>query len=327
MHCVNPLAKSPASAFWEKHQVKAISKVVVPTGSRSSAMDLPRVEPLFPGSYLCNHLVVLEHGAAVSVVDEVSCEASLDTIYESMSHSPATLFESYILIDAEHLDEVTMPLLLDAVYQNMEGANALLVLNSSNLPRIKRLFIDLPLKVESVDPEWRNAASIIALYRNANYCVFVDSFRVMDAAVSGCPVSLISSMAFVRQQSTDALWHYLERNPNCQLSGAPSVGGENTVVAIVDNSLHEIQRVLKGSHETTYEDWLDEYRQRPANSGQVILPNSSVWFKPDQNLRSLKLSLRRKAQKLSEDPKRFFSDSNIPVFRYLGKLIPMREAA
>lgn len=327
MRSLKLLKRTSTSNVWENHQLKAIAAAVKKSGGIPDGVGELVIEPLFPGSYLCNQVVFLESGADGNRVEHHVDEPALDTIYESLSYSTNNSYGRYILIDSLHLDKATKSQLFDVVCQHMEGVELLLVLDRSMQQEIEKLFNEVALKVQGVNPEWSNAARVLSLFRNARHCIFMDNYRVMDAAVCDCPLTLISSFDFAKQQSTNTLWNYLEGRLNCCLTGALSATSGLSVVAVVENNLVEFQRVLKGEPVAVYADWLDEYRMAPEHSRPVIERRFSVWYGPARNLQNLRLSVRRKSLKLAEDPKRFCSDSRNPILKQLGKLIPSREVA
>lgn len=327
MCSLNLLKKNDQPDIWKQHQLKSIAKAVKAIDGGATGAGSRSIEPLFPGSYLCNQLVFCETGSVGDGFKKIVDEVSLNTVYESFSRDMEDPLESYILIDGADLDDVTGSLLVDTVNQYKNCIISLLVLDKRKLGEIRKLFQSIPLTVKGVTPDWRDAAVILSLYRNARHCVFINRHRAIDAAVTGCSMTLIASVEFANEQSTNALWYCLESRSNCRLLGASMVNSEALSSTVAGNSLKDFQQVLNGEPATEYNDWLDEYRIDSGQSQPVIEPCVYAWQQPVQAMLDFRLSVRRKTLKLAEDPKRFCSDSSNPVLKQLGKFLPTREAA
>lgn len=332
MRGLNLLKKNKVADVWRNHQLESITVATNDIISNSSEIIVPTIEPLIPGSYLCNQIVFLPDQTGVLPIDFKPAEVSLDTVYESLSFSAHSSVNSAILVDCLTLDNESSEHLFDVVCrlrQRFDNLNTLVVLQRSHLQRIKLLFESSPLNVRYIKPKWDVAGHVLSLYRNARHCVFIDTHRVVDAALCDCPLTLIASSGFVGALKTDALSRCLEIYSKAHIIGLAGTveTSQQSTVKISENRMSDFQTLLTGETPVVGCDWLDEYQLPPEHNRPVIGSYLSRWQKPAQNVSDMRISFRRKTLKLQEDPRQFCADSNNPVIRKLANLFPSRDAA
>ena len=97
-------------------------------------------------------------------------------------------------------------------------------------------------------------------------------------------------------------------------------------VSLIDNRLGDLRSALTQSTAGQDDDWLAEYMVA-AELNKPVIHEEDGFRKKVQAITDARISLRRKGQKLQEDPKQFCVDSKNPVLRAIGRLLPSRVAA
>ena len=267
-------------------------------------------------------------------VQSTPAVTSLDPVYESLSFPAPWPQGTTILLDINHPDPWCMNSLREHVAFLLEDEHSnsaidtLLVLQPHQLTELQNMFASFPLRVQSLHPDWCNVAQLLGNYRAALHTVFINTTRAADAAFCNIPNTLICSQPFIESQETNALWRVLADSSTSQVFCEVPVSccTDLPVVQIIDNRMGDLQSALCGSAADKTGDWLGEYRVM-AELNSPVIHGEAGWRKSVQKIIDFRISLRRKGQKLQEDPKQFCVDSKNPLLRALGRLLPSRVVA
>ena len=334
MRSLNLLRACRSPDCWKEHQLSCIADAVSAMDSKIANDSVSSIDPLIPGSRLYNQLLKIDQRAAPLALQCQPSISSLDPVYESLSYPMQWPQGSTILVDINDPDQWCIDTLrktIDKLLNNnaTEAAlDTLLVLQPSQLTELKNIFASYPIQVQSLHPEWCNAAKMFAFYRGASHTVFINTARAADAAFFDIPSTLICGQVFIESQKTNALWKVMADTSAGQLVCALPLDQDHELprVSLIDNRLGDLRSALTQSTAGQDDDWLAEYMVA-AELNKPVIHEEDGFRKKVQAITDARISLRRKGQKLQEDPKQFCVDSKNPVLRAIGRLLPSRVAA
>lgn len=334
MRRLNLLRAYRSPDCWENHQLSCIEDAVTTFKNAKGLADVASIAPLLPGSSLFNQMVKTDLQSEQLALQHRPSVTSLDSVYESLSFPVHWPQGTTILVDIINPDQwcmnalrETVALLLEDNQSNTE-IETLLVLQPLQLTELQNMFASFPLRVQSLHSDWCNVAQMLAYYRGASHSVFINTTRAADAAFCNIPNTLICNQPFIDSQETNALWRVLADSSTSQvMCEVPVSCGVNLpLVPIIDNRMGDLQSALCESNGDSTDDWLAEYMVA-AELNSPVIHGEAGWRKSVQKIIDTRISLRRKGQKLQEDPKQFCVDSKNPLLRALGRLLPSRVAA
>lgn len=320
-----------SSSSWSKHQQKCISDAVESIQSNTDVADPISITPLIPGARLFNQMLMSDQQSSQGKVDAQPAVSSLDPVYESLSYPMQWPQGATILVDVNVPDQWCLETLRETVVSHCENGDfdspveSLVVLQGHQLTELKNTFADFPIRVQSLHPDWCNTAQMLAYYRSALHTIFINTSRVADAAFCGIDSTLICNQTFIESLKTDALMRVLSESPTCKIHGeSPFLqSDESPVYSVIDNRIADLNTALSQMPVQKTEDWLSEYRVS-AELNKPVIDDEIGWRKKAQAIIDTRITLRRKGQKLQEDPKQFCIDSRNPMLRALGRLLPSR---
>jgi len=186
--------------------------------------------------------------------------------------------------------------------------------------RITSICNGLSIESKVIKPQWWSAAFLINLYRQSLHTVFVDTARALDAAMTGAECSLIVGDTYKQSPVFPALHGALSLIPCCSMPQKPveTKLTTSTRFVIVENACDELQYALTGDSQFCIANNINGC----GGVGPVVRTGvcwQHLWKRKIGNLR---VSTRRKARKLTEDPQAFFNDSKLPGSRAIASILP-----
>lgn len=334
MRGLNLLRACRSPDCWKRHQLSCIEDAVSAMDGKIANDSVSSIDPLIPGSRLYNQLLKIDHRAAPLALKCQPSVSSLDPVYESLSYPMQWPQGSTILVDINDPDQWCIDTLRETIDKLLNnnvsetGLDTLLVLQPGQLTGLKNMFASYPIRVQSLHPEWCNAAQMLAFYRGASHTVFINTARAADAAFCDIPNTLICGEVFIESQKTNALWKVIAGTSASQLVCAVPTDQDHELprTSLIDNRLGDLRSALTQSIVRQDDDWLTEYMVA-AELNKPVIHGEDGFRKTVQAITDTRISLRRKGQKLQEDPKQFCVDSKNPVLRAIGRLLPSRVAA
>ena len=328
---------------WQRHQQSQIENYV-------GHLHEVNVVAAFPGSMLFNQLLVeVEKDNAPAQHGPVLVPDSLDCVYEYCNNGRASInmLSQSVVIDTGGIDDIASIKTIDKIVSIDPEIRQVVFLGRS----CRDSLIDhLNLQVNAViyEPGWNSRFELHKIYREARHVIFVDNYRVMDAAFTHCSCTLIASEKFENRLSADLLFSSLQRAPYCRVfrqthlfesaESEPAYGdvrdnlgsqiyqSKTPTFVMCENNKMSLNQVLKLAGKPTIED------------DHQITPDRLLWYakslssqaviNPDiaqnivaGNLRDRKVAVLRKMSKLYSDPQAFCADSKYGLLKYLAKLL------
>lgn len=292
-----------------------------------------RAAALLPGSMLFNQMV-LDTGDSGTPAESLPLSfESLDEIYRSLLHPDGELSFDNFLLDCESSDsEVLLQVrsLLQKLKQQYPDVRQVAVLGGCSTA-LRQCCASLQLECLSLYPKWYGISEHLAIYRRARHCLFVDSNRVIDAAMTQCQSTLLLTERAGARRCSGALLHCLSATNHCEVVGAEQYDTNVAAVKglVCENRLGDLHRALSRAVMLTSpedrpckNDWLSIALQGGTEAvvARPVLPVSDFI----DRIKLQRIVLKRKFGKLREDPKGFFGDSRNRHLRHLGRLFPGR---
>ncbi len=302
---------SSDQSAWARHQQAEIEKHL---GAGTA------VRPLFPGSMLFDHIMCpVDHALPIEEMPSSSAVAS-EVVYRYCSEiREDSIFDNAVLIDTgSNLSIESIGALLEVVPSLSSGGNIVFLGHPGRewLSILEsRLGADYEYRI--FEPDWRSADALHQCFRSASHTIFINSFRVLDAACTQCQCTLHTTSDFRFHESVDLLVQVLQQYGCVSYDQTGnSMSSENPAYPfrVATNRLDEARKLLRDSAENSQgSDWLTEFTREP------VLPVIGSYNRPVKlvlkELRDRRTRIMRKSVKLMEDPRAFFVDSNQPLVR------------
>lgn len=184
------------------------------------------------------------------------------------------------------------------------------------------------IDVIKINPQWHRPAYMLALFGSVTHCVFVDTQRVVDAIVTRIPCTLIAGAGFSASLKTRALQRTVMDSEICKVYWDENRNNqEDTDYSVVDNRVVDLHSALRDCTGVQAEsvDWLSAARR---SDGEVVITAYPLqWLEAVSSFQDRRIILRKKWQKLREDPRGFCVDSKQPGLRFISKILPHRPLA
>jgi len=315
-----------ASHSWSDYQAKQLA-----------LLNEPGVRIAFPGSLLCNHLLVPANDKQHTNAVEFQLPDVSDVVYEYCSRTERNplLNDAIVLDSAENLNA---KLIARVVAETAASVNAERIVVLGKIAyihygdAIKRQCGE-NLEVSLFEPDWLSAFELYSIYRQSSLVLSVNTMRALDVVCTGCEGTMVVDRKFRDEPVFSVLRHYLQSS-GCSVldeSGLPvEITDEATIESyrIVENNITSVKHALQ-QVETVgglNQDWLEVLY--PVANVQVDEKNKQLVIKPYRSrrnqlltgLRDKKTGIVRKAVKLRDDPVAFFSDSSNKVIRLVGRI-------
>ncbi len=314
---------------WERHQRKNLRLAVerLLQNELVAVRPAPLVEPLFPGSMLMNQLCV-SGTARVSGNEFLPVLDSLDVVYESLSVDSFEHSVNSIFIDFQSLAGDMETLLVEEIHRLLserKSIDTLVVWNDGLSTEFLTSVPGRKIRLIKVHPQWHSPAYMLALYRSAGHCVFVDSHRAVDAIVTRIPCSLLVSEKFSGVLKTQTLFQTAGNSDGCRLIRQKIESSSNEhEYSIVENRLNELRAVLNSVSDSQIAGEEQLNKAAISDSGPVITRHALPWLELLSRQRDITVAWRKKWQKLVEDPRGFCLDSKYRILRLLATQLPDR---
>jgi hypothetical protein len=267
-----------------------------------------RVEPLYPGSMLFNQIAVIDHPQATDLHLYRPQLESLDSIYEAIGASDAEVADEPCLLidcqcsiaerDRQHLKQsllIELKMFIDK--RNQHGR--VVLVDSVHVDHLKQLCDSVALRYQVIRPRWWQASQWLRWYRSAERCVFVDSARVLDAAMTGVPCHSLATRTYVAKPVYPALHAALVGYDHCRVTSV-FAGETGDSLKVIENDIAQLSTAMG-------------YDCGDRVAGSSVISAESLWQnKWRSKLGNVQVSTRRKSRKLIEDPRAFFRDSKLP---------------
>ncbi len=332
-------AKARAKGSWRAQQQLQIDKA---TGVLSGHI---KARALFPGSMLFNQIMLFSTESGFTSEPKLFAPESLSVAYEycSLIHVRGEL-EHSLVIDAGMLASVES---IDAIIKIIEtdrSIQQIVLLGQATQTALAGWLnerLGSNISVTKLEPNWKSAYALHAIYRQARHVVFIDTMRVLDAAYTGCNCTLLAGTEFSSDPAFVLLARHLAR-VNCNLldhSGvAISVSDKAHEVPylIAQNQLSDVSEKLASANNPEgylpHHDWLQGFvntnvateENCPVISLGGKLSGGSSVANTANSILDFKTRVYRKSRKLREDPRAFFTDSNSRVLSRLADVIPKK---
>jgi len=322
--------KHPGSgkSRWQCHQQQQISLFVKGYSNGDAA------RPAFPGSMLFNQILI-----PLSDPDQYrsvqACMAdSVDYVYQYCSDVRRdNSLSDFVIIDVGDNCESAVTDVIAAIIKPISSIKRIVFLGqSAHAAMAKPLgsYFEDKLAISVIEPDWDSGYELHKLYRQAEYVVFVNTMRVLDAAYTGCDCSLVSSDNFRANKVFDLLVRQL-KSVDCPVfdhlgaSLQPEAADVKRDFLLVENRQSDLEHALNNTHTLREErDWLCVLAQ--GNTSPVIVENHGSFRDVIVVLSDYKTRLKRKTNKLRDDPLAFLLDSNHKALNHLGDFLRKRRA-
>lgn len=292
------------SDAWQQYQHAQLKRCLQSINTRADC----RVEPLYPGSMLFNQIAVVDHSPATDLQNYRPQLESLDSIYEAIGIGISGMAEEpYLFIDCQasiaepghqHLKQ-SLLIELKTFIDKHRQQGRIVIVDNDDVEHLKHLCDSIALRYQIIRPRWWQASQWLRWYRSAERCVFVDSARVLDAAMTGVPCHSLATRACVSQPVFPALHAALAGYDHCRITSV-FAGEINVSVRVVENECCQLFEAIGcGGADRV--------------AGTTVISAESLWQNRWRNkLGNLQVTTRRKSRKLMEDPRAFFKDSKLP---------------
>lgn len=297
--------------------------------------EFPGLKPAFPGSMLCNHILVpagyesQEAGFEFTLPD-VSC-----VVYEYCDgNSRTSLLKNALVLDVDAdlnhdvVASITAALLIDA------GISRVVILGAQTYQSYgESIRSAINIEVQMFEPDWMSSSGMHSIYRQASGVLFINTMRVLDAVSTGCDAFLVADEKFRQVCAYPVLHRYL-KSAGCEIydeTGKSLLNFELPWMVsheVIDNNIHSVKKAVRrnitndgsrnieGLHNLE-EDWFDELNLEA--SAPLIKPYCSSAAETLSGLRDRRTGFIRKLIKLGDDPKAFLLDSKFRLLRILGR--------
>lgn len=306
---------------WRRYQVSELEKV-----------DLPGLKPAFPGSLLCNHILVPAGGETDIDSSDLIVPDISHVIYEYCDGKNRNeLFENALIIDADGAcDSDSVVRVVEQRLKEIYVGRIVLLgrLAFERYGNAIQLKLGRNIEIAVFEPDWMSAVEMHSVYRQAVAGLFINTMRVLDAAISGCQCNLMVGDEFQREVAFAVLHQYLH-SVGCKVVDESGCYVLEPVLKVkmshllVENSIQAVQLAGKNSAATgeipnrTESDWYEDLNSEVAVP--VIKPYSST-NKMVSGLRDSRTRISRKAVKLFDNPAAFFRDSRHTTLRIIGRV-------
>ena len=320
MRGLNSLKKErPDKKYWQDSQQEQIDAI------DQKGLTL---RAAFPGSFVFNHILILNVDAGVSCAN-LSVPDVSDIVYANCSNvNRDRSYENAVVIDADDINDLSI---VDAITGIIDSKALTRVVVLGNTTHdtcgelLERRF-DGNIAVDVVEPEWNNAEALHNIYRQATTVIFVNTMRALDAAYTGCSCLLITDEIFCKNPVFTVLHQQLVR-VGCDVydnsrQKMDIAGQHEALCLIVENSTSALDIALEqlnvlNDGKRANSDWLSGYK----NLNTDLIIKSSNAGNRLSDLRDRKTGLNRKVAKLRDDPRAFFSDSNSAALRLIARTL------
>ena len=303
---------------WKNHQYSEIA----------SNIDAHQgLRPLFPGSLLFNQILVpTEATTSPECLSDVMPDTrDVEFKFCSQQHRDSSL-QNTVLIDIDDAVEIPPVEVIDELINSSSSIEQVAFLGKSAGISLKDLSVNnADVGFYTVEPEWRSAYALHALYRNAQHVVFIDSMRVLDAAFTGCGCTLVATDDFQKDVAFDFLLNQLDKtectayDPNGRILLSKQ---EECSFNITENNIHDVKAQLAAGSRLLPEadDWLTSLVCEKVSPVIDCSDNNSggSW----SNILDRKTRFLRKASKLRDDPVAFLSDSDSRILKAAARVFP-----
>jgi len=311
----NPLYNKDGKKYWRMCQQSQISR-----------LGIAGLQVAFPGSLLCNHVLVPVGSDRIDCQNHFSVPDISAVVYEYCSSTErSSLLKGSLLVDIDGdsaSDSIASVIVEHAI--KMQVKRVVLLGDSAY-----RLYADLirqqlSIEVSVYEPDWTSPAALHSVYRQASFVLFVNTMRILDAACTGCRCSLIAGGEMQEHQTFGVLQGFLHSTAcGIYAENGQSISAKEPEFlqshVVVENSHSAVQKILKRC-KNAEEDRLIELNLE--DSAPVITLSHSPAGKYMKSLRDKKTGIHRKFAKLYDDPKSFFADSKFRILRAIGQLYP-----
>ncbi len=306
-----------------------------------SQNELPSLKPAFPGSMLCNHILVPAGYGSEDAEFEFSLPDVSHAVYAYCDGSSRTplLKDALVLdVDADLNHDVVANIIAELLKD--AGISRVVILGTAAyLGYGESIRSAVNIEVQMFEPDWMSCPAMHSIYRQASGVLFINTMRVLDAVSTGCTAFLVADKKFRQAYAYPVLHRYL-KSAGCEIydeTGKSLLNFELPSMAshyVIDNNLHSVQKAVsriiigdgsqctEGLHNKE-EDWFDELNLEA--SASLIKPYCSSAAGALSGLRDRRTGFIRKLFKLGDDPKAFLLDSKFRLLRILGRAFTVKR--
>ena len=326
---------------WQLHQQTQIENYV-------GRFNHNRVVAAFPGSMLFNHLLVeVKDNVSLAQPAPVQIPDSLDCVYEycNSGRSAIDSLSHSAVIDTDGVHDISSIEMIVKNVVNDPAIRQVVFLGRSCRDKLIDHFSSR-LKTVTYEPDWNSRLALHQIYREARRVIFVDNYRVMDAAFTHCSCTLIASERFENTLTADLLFRSLEQTPYCSVlrfsQYVESAANDSTSVDMqgsrelqhgpsktssyiaCENNKVSLDQALKLAGNQAIEDDMqpDRLLQYIESLGSLAVINPEYPLnRVSLNFRDYKVGVLRKLNKLRSDPHAFCADSSYRLLNYVAKML------
>lgn len=304
--------------------------------------ELPGLKPAFPGSMLCNHILVPAGYGSEYAEFEFSLPDVSHAVYAYCDGSSRTplLKDALVLdVDADLNHEVVANIIADLLKD--AGISRVVILGkAAYLSYGASIRSAVNIELQMFEPDWMSYPAMHSIYRQASGVLFINTMRVLDAVSTGCTAFLVADKKFRQACAYPVLHRYL-KSAGCEIydeTGKSLLNFELPSVVshyVIDNNLHSVYKAVsrnitgdgsqstEGLHNQKEEDWFDELNLEA--SAPLIKPYCTSTAGALSGLRDRRTGFIRKLIKLGDDPKAFLQDSKFRLLRILGRAFTVKR--